>query len=69
MEKRPNVKKVFIAIYQREICFLFSFFYNRLTCSGDGMVDMYVSDAYALWVCGFNSHLEHHRFFAQVMEW
>ena len=28
-------------------------------CSGGGMVDTYVSDAYALWVCGFKSHLEH----------
>ena len=27
------------------------------------MVDMYVSDAYALWACGFNSHLEHHSSF------
>lgn len=30
-----------------------------MTCSGGGMVDTYVSDAYALWVCGFKSHLEH----------
>lgn len=28
-------------------------------CSGDGMVDMYVSDAYAPRACGFKSHLEH----------
>jgi hypothetical protein len=31
-----------------------------IICSGGGMVDTYVSDAYALWVCGFKSHLEHH---------
>ena len=58
MEKEGNVKKDLLGIFYSKICFSISFFYTVVArvvwvlCSGGGMVDTYVSDAYAFGCVG-----------------